>query len=33
MPHAIGRRRFLSAALGAAAALASPNGASVLYSS
>jgi membrane-bound lytic murein transglycosylase B len=28
MPHAIGRRRFLSAALGAAAALASPNGAS-----
>ena len=28
MPHAIGRRRFLSTALGAAAALASPNGAS-----
>jgi membrane-bound lytic murein transglycosylase B len=28
MPDAIGRRRFLSAALGAAAALASPNGAS-----
>src|SRR3984893_2905662 len=27
MPHAIGRRRFLSAALGAAAALASPKGA------